>query len=168
MKTIFTLFFAIALTLMFVGAAEAQTCRGSYVTYIVRDAKGKPLDAASSAVSFTGGTSQASKYWKVIRKEWTRIAPDQLPTSIAPLNGTISGLTTSQMCNFREPATLNVTVGGKTMALTFNFPRMGEMQSAEFVVDSRRFKRGKYVIDLAIPVNGYAGYYAATGWKRVR
>lgn len=168
MKTIFGLCFAIALTLMFVVAAEAQTCRGSYVTYIVRDAKGKPLDAASSSISFTGGKSEASKRWKVSMKEWTRRATDQLPPLIAPLNGAIAGLTTSEFCNFREPATLNVTVGHKTMELTFSFPQMSEMQSAEFIVDSVPFKPGKYTINLAIPVNGYGGYYPATGWKRVR
>jgi hypothetical protein len=168
MRVILKPLVAAAFVVMIVAGAEAQSCRGSHVTYLIRDAKGRSIDAASSAVAFTGGASQASKYWKVSQKQWARPDSVTLPPTVAELNGKLAGLTTSQFCNFREPVTLNLTIGGKTMELTFKFPRMGDQQSADFIVDALRFKAGKYEIDLAMPANGYAAYYAATGWKVVR
>ena len=85
---------------------------------------------------------------------------------MAALNGQVSGLTTSQFCNFPEPATLKVTLDKKTMELTFKFPRMGEQESADFVVDSLPFKAGKYVMELAVPKDP-GEYYGAKGWKKV-
>lgn len=91
-----------------------------------------------------------------------------MPDAIKPLNGTLSGLTTSPFCNFTEPVILSVTIGGKTMQLTFNFPKMEEYASADFVVDSPKFKAGKYAITLAMPTKGRGSYYAPTGWKKIR
>lgn len=154
--------------LLSAGAVCAQICPGSHVTYLLRDKKGKPLDAASPKVTFTAGTSGASQRWKVGPKEWGRSGSITLPDAIKPLDGTLTGLTTSQFCNFRDPVTLGVTVGGKTMHLTFNFPPMNEYASADFVVDSPKFRAGKYAITLAMPTGRRGDYYAATGWKRVR
>lgn len=159
-------FAVMAFVLIVVGAAEAQTCPGSHVTYLVRDKKGKPIDASSAKVTFTAGTSGASKWWKVGPKEWGRSGAIALPDAIKPLNGTLAGLTTSQFCNFTEPAKLSVTIGGKTMHLTFNFPQMEEYASADFVVDSPKFKAGKYAITLAMPTGRRGDYYPATGWKK--
>ncbi|MBK9215097.1 MAG: hypothetical protein IPM59_05795 [Chloracidobacterium sp.] len=168
MNKIYTLAFAAAIMLFVAGATLAQTCPGSYVTYLIRDKNGKPVDAASSKVTLAAGASGASKRWKVSLKEWAPSGSIVLPDVIKPLNGTISGLTTSQFCNFPEPATLSVTIGRKTMHLTFNFPPMDEYDSADFVVDSPKFKAGKYAITLAMPTGRRGDYYAATGWKRVR
>lgn len=168
MKTIFKPLTAMVFVLMVGGVVAAQTCPGSHVTYLVRDKNGKPIDAASPKVTFVAGTSGASKWWKVSAKEWARSGSIALPDAIKPLNGTLSGLTTSQFCNFPEPATLSVTIGGKTMHLTFNFPQMEEYRSADFVVDSPKFKAGKYAITLAMPTKGRGEYYAASGWKKDR
>ena len=151
---------------LFIGVSvNAQSCRGSYVTYIIRDAAGKPLDAASSRITFEGGESRASQKWKVSLKEFAR-QTTILPPAVAALNGQVSGLTTSQFCNFPEPASVKVTLDKKTMELTFKFPRMGEQESADFVVDSMPFKAGKYVIELAVPKDS-GEYYGAKGWKKV-
>lgn len=168
MKRVPKLVFAVTIALFLAGAAFAQTCPGSYVTYLVRDKKGNPIDAASPKVVFTGGASGASARWKVGPKEWARSGAIALPDAVKPLNGTLAGLTTSQFCNFTEPVTLGVTVGGKTMNLTFNFPEMNEYASADFVVDSLKFKPGKYAITLAMPTGNRGDYFAATGWKKVR
>lgn len=156
----------IAFIVCFAAGAHPQSCRGSHVTYLIRDAKGKPMDAASSSVAFEKGSSRASQRWKVSIKQWMNSRWATLPPKIARLNGNTSGLTTSEFCNFREPATLNVIIGGKTMSLTFKFPPMSEQESADFIVDSLPFKAGKYEITLAKPANGYDAYYAPTGWKK--
>lgn len=166
MKAIFKPTIALAFALIVAGVVAGQTCPGSHVTYLVRDKNGKPIDASSPKVTFVAGTSGASKWWKVSGKEWARAGSIALPDAIKPLNGKLSGLTTSQFCNFPEPVTLSVTIGGKTMHLTFNFPQMEEYASADFVVDSPKFKAGKYAITLAKPTTGRGAYYPATGWKK--
>lgn len=160
------LVFGVAIALFLAGAAYGQICPGSHVTYLVRDKRGKAIDAASADVKFTVGTAGPSRFWKVGPKEWARSGSIPLPDAVKPLNGTISGLTTSQMCNFTEPVKLSVTLAGKTMHLTFNFPKMEEYASADFIVDSPKFKAGKYSITLTAPTTGRGSYFPATGWKR--
>jgi len=160
--------FASLLLILYAGSSVmAQSCRGSYATYIVRDAKGKVItNPASSSVTYTGGESIASKKWRYsIQGEFVN-AGIKLPAALAAIANNVSGITTSQFCNFPEPALLNVTLGGKTMELTFKFPKMGEQDSADFVVDSLPFKPGKYAITLA-KATGYGMYYAPTGWKKL-
>jgi hypothetical protein len=156
---------AAAVLLTFCSLSFGQSCRGSNVTYLVREAKGNVVDAASTTVRFSGGDSAASKNWKVGPQEFASKAVT-LPPSLAPINGAISGLTTSQSCNFTEAAVLRVTMEGNTMELKFNFPTMGEHESAEFLVDSKPFKAGKYEITLARP-EGSGAYYPASGWKKL-
>ncbi|CAN5330095.1 hypothetical protein BH10ACI3_BH10ACI3_14880 [soil metagenome] len=169
MKTSIKLVFLFVLVICTVTGVNAQSCRGSYLTYLVRDAKGKILaNPNSHGVTFAGGTSDASKKWRFsIKGEFVNAAL-KLPTAIAAIAGDVTGMTTSQFCNFPEPVTLKLTMNAKTMELTFKFPKFGEQESLDFVVDSLPFKSGKYQITLAKPKGTYGAYFAATGWKAVK
>lgn len=153
---------------MFAAVTNAQSCPGSYATYIVRDAKGAVIKSPpGEGVSYTAvGDSPAAKKWRYsIDGEFVRVGIT-LPAALNRIAGDVKGISTSQFCNFPEPLTLKVTLGGKTMQLTFKFPRMGEQESADFVIDSLPFKAGKYEITLAKPT-GAGLYYASTLWKKV-
>ena len=143
---------------------HGQSCRGSHLTYIVRDGKGKMLDPAALAFTYAGGASRASQRWANAKDPVRNIV--DLPAELSGGKTPIMGLTTSEFCNFREPLNLSVTMGGKVMELTFNVPQMGSQQSADFLVDSLAFKPGKYEISL-VRTQGVGGYFAPAGWKRL-
>jgi hypothetical protein len=148
-------------------AAFSQSCPGSYVTYIVRDKRGKVMNAADPKITFSGEEMNGRQRWRVAEKGFTRGRTFKLPAELEPLKEQVAGIYASEMCNFRAPLTLKVTMGGKTMELKFNFPRMGSMDSAQFLVDSLPFKPGRYEITLNLIEARSPGYYPANGWKKI-
>ena len=156
--------------LAFSVCAHAQICAGSHLTYIVRDEKGKAIDAAQTDLHFNTDTETGSPYstWRVTDKEFIRGSSMTVPAAVTRLNGTLTALETPAMCIFRKPVKLHLTRKGQTMNLTFLMPELGQYQSRNFLVDSLPFKAGDYEIELAADPNGKPLFYQATGWKKVK
>ncbi|HTH51444.1 MAG TPA: hypothetical protein VL501_05905, partial [Pyrinomonadaceae bacterium] len=162
--------FTIVLALAF-GTATAQSCPCSYLTYVIRDAKGKVVkDPYGNFYTFEGKVD-GKDFRTSIAGEFENDAPS-LPPDLKAVASDVKGIAANQFCNFRGPATMKIVFNKKTtMELTFIFPRMNEQESTKFVVDSLPFKAGKYQIDLSKPTtaqkgNKYGGYYAGRLWKK--
>ncbi|MBV9216099.1 MAG: hypothetical protein JO053_07980 [Acidobacteria bacterium] len=166
------------LIILFVGflaaSAHAQLCPGSHLTYFVRDAKGKLMNANSTRLSFTGSGKGTYAEWE-ISDHTTRYRTSglKMPTKLGTFLKTGKMLATGGMCNFGgEASTLKLTLRGKTMELTFKYPSVRDTRSGNFAVDSLPFHEGKYEIDLskatdAAGFEDYGGFFAATLWKKV-
>jgi hypothetical protein len=146
-----------------------QSCPGSDLTYFVRDAKGKLMSASSTQIKFVDAneptTYSLAPKWKIGRTSGYHVS-ESLKTEVKELDA----FTVSQMCSFRAPLVLKLTLKGKTMELRFHAPNSG-MQSADYVVDSPPFKEGKYEIDLEVQpapngVQRFGGFFAASLWKK--
>ena len=156
-------FFAFAGT-----AAYAQICPGSHLYYIIRDKKGKPIDAAESALSFDKSTGSDYTNWVFKEKPYgyESYLEAGLTDKVKATFGKTQWLEAYKLCNFAGPVKLTVTLNKKVMELTFNPPRLSEYQTANFLVDSLPFKSGKYSATLTLPENGYRGYYPPSVWKK--
>jgi hypothetical protein len=149
-----------------VAPAPSQQCPLSYLVYIVRDAKGAPIDAAGPSVTFRGGADSypwdANRGW-VHYSGFKKVIPPQLLTeaqekTITPLRLVSMG------CVFRNGATLSVSMAGKTMDLVFDvgWPCC---RSHSFLIDGLPFQEGRFEITLPVPKVQH-GFYPATGWKK--
>ncbi len=127
--------FPTCLILMMAIGAYGQICPGSSLIYIVRDKKGVAVDAGGKDVTFSSTGTTRSNTWKVSDKDIIRGRDVKMPDKVRQLNNKIAGLAAFGMCNFKEPATLKVTIGGKTMDLTFKFDRMYDVESTDYIVD---------------------------------
>lgn len=150
-------------------AVNAQSCPGSYLTYLVRDAKGKIMPSPNSGdLTYSGGTPDGSQKWRFgIKGEFVNHGV-KLPDAIAAIAENVTGMTISRFCNFTDPVALKLTMENKTMELIFVFPNLGEQESSDFVVDSLAFKPGKYKMTLTRSANVRGAYYAPNGWKPVK
>jgi hypothetical protein len=149
--------------------AQGQTCPGSHLTYIVRDDKGKPIDAAQKDLQFKidSATGLSTSKWFASGKQFIKYLSN-VPEDINRLNGTIHAIYTSAMCNFQQPVNLTVTWKDQTMNLTFLVPTLSRNDSKDFLVDSLPIKTGDYEIDLTKDPEGKRYFYPATGWKKVK
>ncbi len=159
--------FLCCLVLLMAMGAYGQICPGSSLIYIVRDKKGVAIDAGGKDVTFNSAGTTRSNTWTVSDKDLIRGRKVEMPDKVRQLNNKLTGLAAFGMCNFKEPATLKVTIGGKTMELTFKFGPMGDVESTDYIVDSIPFKAGKYEITLNHDPKFYTSYYAPTGWKKI-
>src|SRR5262245_37351738 len=90
--------------------ARAQLCGGSHLEYIVRDAKGTPVDAAAKSFSFRGSADSPSWYGLRGSGSYDGVAsriPEELFTA---LKSTITPLRISRYCTFTKPVALSVTM----------------------------------------------------------
>jgi len=159
---------SVALLAFSIGA-QAQTCPGSHLTYIVRDDQGKPIDAEQRDLQFKveSETGPSTSKWFVSGKQFIKYVSN-VPEDINRLNGTIKALYTSAMCNFQQPVKLTVTWKDQTMNLRFLVPTLSRNDSKDFLVDSLPFKSGDYEIDLTKDPEGKSLFYPARGWKKVK
>jgi hypothetical protein len=94
----------------------------------------------------------------------------QVPDSVKKSNGMMAMLETEEMCNFKKPVKLHITLEGKTMNLTFLMPKLGEYDSRDFLVDSLPFRPGTFEIELAVETSSstMSRFYPASGWKEIK
>jgi len=146
--------------------ARAQTCPGSQLFYVVRDAKGAVIDAGLSDLKYEGdGSKQTYRHWGSEAINAERLRSKEVPADISKLNGKVA-LKNQAMCNFRDDVKLSVTLAGKTMNLVFHVPKLNETDSKDFVVDSLPFKAGNYEITLNMPPDTWVNFYPAKGWQK--
>ena len=160
----------LALTMLLIGVgpkiARAQTCPGSQLFYVVRDAKGAVIDAGRSDLKYEGdGSKQTYRHWGSEAINAERLRSKEVPADISKLNGKVA-LKNQAMCNFRDDVKLSVTLAGKTMNLVFHVPKLNETDSKDFVVDSLPFKAGNYEITLNMPPDTWVNFYPAKGWQK--
>ncbi len=149
--------------------AQGQICPGSHLTYIVRDARGAAIDAASKALRYDPDNGSQNRKWLVSSRDFIRSDEMQVPDSVKKLSGKMTALGTEGMCVFKQPVKLRLTFRGKTMNLTFLMPKLSEYDSWDFLVDSLPFRQGTFEIQL--PVDGSdtrSRFYSASGWKKVK
>jgi len=160
----------LALTMLLIGVgpkiARAQTCPGSQLFYVVRDAKGAVIDAGLSDLKYEGdGSQQTYRHWGSEAINAERLRSKEVPADISKLNGKVA-LKNQAMCNFKDDVKLSVTLAGKTMNLVFHVPKLNETDSKDFVVDSLPFKAGSYEITLNMPPDTWVNFYPAKGWQK--
>jgi hypothetical protein len=149
--------------------AQAQICPGSHLTYIVRDARGVAIDAASKGLQYDPDNGSQSRKWQISPGDFIRSDLKQVPDSVKKLNGKTAGLETEGMCIFKQPVRLQLTLKGKTMNLTFLIPKLSEYDSRDFLVDSLPFRQGTFEIELPVETPGERSrFYPASGWKKVK
>jgi hypothetical protein len=139
---------------------RAQSCAGSNLTYLVRDAKGAAIDAASGELLFT------VKDWAPTHANFIR-GKLLAPKVVRDLNGKLAALETWGMCSFSGPVSLKLTLQGKSMNLNFLTNPLPRDQGTSYLVDSVPFQPGTF--EIALPVNSdYSPrFYPAGGWKKV-
>jgi len=154
---------------------QAQKCPGSSLGYIVRDAKGAPIESTHPDLQYGRDSGSKFRQWKVYGAGFHKTQGLQVPAGVATLTNKTSTLGISEYCNFTSPITLQLTFKGKTMNLTFIVPKAAEYKSeyepANFLVDSIPFKAGKFEITLLLP-KARSNYetvysYSARDWKKV-
>jgi hypothetical protein len=143
-------FWTVVFTVLFSsGMAFGQSCPGSFITYVLRDHKGRAVEPATSDIKVGDAGGASSSQWRTSSNTFMRWTMNPAPEEITKLKGKISSfLQTSAMCNFREPVSLRLVRNGKTMEITFIVPRLGTMDSRSFLVDGAPFKPGKYSVTL--------------------
>lgn len=151
-------------------AVRGQTCPGSKLTYIVRDAHGDAINAASKDLRYDPDNGSPNRKWRVSTGNFITTDQMQLPDGIIKLNGTVAPLETEAMCNFKQPVKLHLTIEGKIMNLIFLMPKLGEYDSRDFLVDSLPFRQGTFEIELAVDTTSdtMSRFYPARGWKEVK
>lgn len=150
-------------------AVQAQICPGSHLTYIVRDAHGVAIDAASKGLHYDPDNGSPNRKWRSSSHEFIRSDEMQVPDSVKKVNGKMAVLETEGMCTFKQPVKLQLTLEGKTMNLTFLMPKLDEYDSRDFLVDSLPFRQGTFEIELAAEESGKRSrLYPASGWKKVK
>jgi len=145
----------------------AQICVGSHLAYIVRDAKGTPVDAA--AKSFTFGGDAEGRSWYLGDKSYYSFAASMPAEMLTALKDTITPIQVSRVCVFRTPVTLRVTMSGQTMDLTFNVPALQDWDSRSFLVDGLAFQEGRFEVTLAVNPNDHSEhsfFYPAKDWTK--
>ena len=146
--------------------ARAQICPGSQLFYVVRDGKGTIIDAGRSDLKYEGdGSKDKYRHWGVEAIDADHLRSKEVPAEIARLNGKVA-LKNQAMCNFKDDVKLSVTLAGKTMNLVFHVPKLSEVDSKDFVVDSLPFKAGDYEITLNVPPDTWLNFYPAKGWQK--
>src|SRR4051794_32332655 len=86
-------------------SASAQSCPGSYLTYVIRDAKGKVVkDPYGNFYTFEG-KADGKDFRTSIAGEFENDAPG-LPADLKAVASDVKGITANKFCNFREPATM--------------------------------------------------------------
>jgi hypothetical protein len=141
--------------------ARAQTCPGSSLTYIVRDAKGVAIDAGRADLRY-----QPFLRWGVTKGNIVsnRIAA---PGAVVALNGRVNALGTGQSCSFKQQPTLNLTLDGKSMNLIFHTSPLPGYHSTSYLVDSLPFQQGTFEIEIPNKPDYSPQFFPATGWKKI-
>jgi len=149
-------------------AGQAQICPGSNLFYVVRDAKGGIIDAGRSEIKFEGdGSQQTYSHWGAEALNADRLRSKTVAPEITKLDGKVT-LKNQAMCIFKGDLKLRVTLAGKTMNLVFHMPRLSDVDSKDFVVDSLPFRDGDYEMTLNVPPETWVNYYPASGWKKAQ
>jgi hypothetical protein len=149
--------------------AHAQQCGNSTLYYVVRDAKGAPVDAAADSFTFRGDAGEAlswSARWSTNRRDaYTVFAPAAPPALLDEVAGRIAPLTlSSRGCVFRNDATLSLTVSGKTMEMVFR--AVSRCCDTRYIlVDGLPFQEGRFEIEFPAP--GWFQFSPATAWKKL-
>ncbi len=146
----------------------AQICDSSSVTYLIRDSKGKPIDA--DKVVFEKETGSLGSTWEIGTRARTRYTGDkprvEIPADIKEAIASAKTLETRKTCNFNnKQVRLALNLKKKQMILNFAFPMLGEFEARDFIVDSLPFKAGEYHITLET-LTGKQVDYAAKGWHK--
>ena len=161
-------FLGVAVLILFVFVTNGQICRGSRLTYIVRDSHGRAIDADKNGFTFAGNNGSDLYKWSTGREHFLWEGIKQVPDDVTRMDGKVVVFGSYGMCNFKEPLKLKLIYRGKTMDLTFLMPRMDSVYSADFVIDSLPFRAGKYQIKIETGFHGPSGFYPASGWKKVQ
>lgn len=152
--------FATLAALVLVGLAPkialAQpNCGGASLSYILRDERGKPLDADHEDLWIGDGWSVRDDV------EW-----GVLPRSLHAEIGNTKFIEHFEQvfpCYFSKPVKLTLTYHGKSMNLVIH-AETEKNRSA--VVDSLPFQQGTFEHQMSGPPPA-AGVYAAAGWKKI-
>lgn len=166
LKVPITIAFAAILIVVLPQIARAQRCPPSNLSYLVRDAKGVPIDVTRTDFQYEKDSGSRYREWGVRKPGFDKDQGSQVPADIVNLMKKTSTLETFEGCVFKTPVTLRLTIKGKTMNLTFVMPKVDDDYGghATYLVDSIPFHAGKFEIGL-VPKGGY---YAGRNWKRVR
>jgi hypothetical protein len=163
LKALTTVAFGVVLFATAPQIARAQICAGSYLNYIVRDAKGTIIDASRRDLKFDGeGNQEKYSHWSA-EKMYVNGSDKSLPSNLAKFDGNV--LFNRGMCIFKDDVRLRVIFAGKTMNLLFRMPSLSQYDSRNFVVDSLPFKAGAYEITLKVTSVPSLNYYPASSWK---
>lgn len=159
--------------LVLASPVQAQQCPGSHLYYIVRDAEGTPVNAATDSFTFRGGANDVPwEVWNGTRMWYLDVRggfAGVMPTDLATLlrDRMIHPLTVqSTGCVFTSGATLSVMMSGRTMDLVFNiaFPCCG---SHSILVDGLPFQEGHFEITPSIPTpSPQHHFFPAKGWTK--
>ena len=164
----YALMFAIAVVTIGPQTLRAQTCPGSNLFYLVRDAKGTVISADREDLKYHGDAiKQPGSDWGAQAINAQQMRSKTVPAEVSRLNGKVA-LRYFMFCNFRNDVKLSITLGGQTMNLLFHMPKLGDTVSTDFVVDSLPFKSGDFEITLNVPPDTWVNYYPAKLWKKQR
>ena len=159
---------------VFAPPAEAQQCPGSLLIYIVRDAKGAPVDAADSSLTFewSAGTSPwarnqyANRGWAY--DSFASLMPAELQKEVM---GRIDPLSVGSMgisgCVFTKAVTLSVTMANKKMNLVFNAASRC-CGSHSLRIDGLPFQEGRFEITPSVPdASPQHHFFPARSWRKI-
>lgn len=148
--------------------AQAQTCPGSHVNYIVRDEKGAVIESAwPEDFRFEDEKIGEKDYKWFSEKFKTHRATGILPADIGKLDDKAWMLSTTGWCIFETDLKLKLTRNGKTMSLLFRMPKLEWYASRDFIVDSPKFQEGSFEIVLSLPEDSSReNYFPASAWKK--
>jgi len=155
MKILLAISFGIAVIVVAPSMAHGQPRCGQYsLNYIVRDERGKVLDANAEGLWIGGG-------WNVRDEDLKRY---NVPPAISETVGTRNFLAYIKLydpCRFSEPIKLQLTLRGKNMNLIFH----AEGQ-ANIAVDSLPFQPGTFEHQMS-QLEPNSRFYSVQGWKKI-
>jgi hypothetical protein len=155
-KILMAISFGIALIVVAPPFAHGQPRCGQYsLDYLVRDERGKVIDANADGLWISSG-------WDVNDRNLNSLY--DVPQAVSDMVGErnfLSYIKYYEPCRFKEPVRLQLTLRGKNMNLIFH----AEGQ-ANIVVDSLPFQQGTFEHQLS-EREPNSRFYSAQGWKKI-
>lgn len=153
-RNLFGLAFVVLLITIAPQIARAQPrCGGSRLTYVLRDERGKVMDANVDGL----WTSFIATDWNFAEGE------SSVPPDLRKLSGKLNVMSARKYCVFDEPVKIQMTMSGKSMNLIFHPDNKDERA---FIVDSLPFQQGTFEINLPAS-SGSPGFFPPQGWKKI-
>jgi hypothetical protein len=146
--------------------ARAQPrCWGSSLIYIVRDERGKVINADYDDLWIGSGWDVTD--YNFGGNTWAtgpvalRVLPDPIRNELGK-STFLAHIEHGEPCNFTKPIELRLTFHGKSMNLIFHAENKNNV-----IVDSLPFQQGTFENELSVPRVHGVRYSAAQDWKKV-